>query len=168
MNFRLTFLLGALAATLAAVWWVEERGGEASIVEPVVAARRTPAKVDAGARAGSGQVPPQPPVSVAARSVRFEALGPDLFPVQSWQPPPPPPSPPPPPPPPAAPPLPFQYLGHWQEGREEVYFLAQGEQLHTLKRGDAVGAWRLDEAAPGQLAFTYVPMNERRTLRWTP
>jgi hypothetical protein len=102
------------------------------------------------------------------REVRFQALGPDLFPVHSWQPPPPPPPEPLPPPPPTAPSLPFQFLGRWQEGGEEVYFLAQGQQVHSLKRGDAIRLWRLEETAPAGLVFTYVPLNERRTLRLTP
>lgn len=168
MNTRLIVLFSALAATLAAVWWVEEPASEEEAVSPVARVRRAAPPVS----------PTQPPATkktsassaglTVDREARFQALGPDLFPVQSWQPPPPPPPEPPPPPPPTAPPLPFQFLGRWQEGAEEVYFLAQGQQMHTLKRGDTVGSWRLEETAPGRLVFTYVPMNERRTLRLTP
>ncbi len=157
-------LLLALAATLAAVWWLKWREAEgeepvAAVVRPA-SERRVPAtqasgRSAAGVALGSGQEP------------RFQALGPDLFPAHSWQPLPPPP-PEPPPPPPTVPPLPFQYLGRWQDGAGEVYFLAQGQQVHTLKRGDSVGPWRLDETSSGQLVFTYVPMNERHILRWTP
>lgn len=164
MNTRLILLLAALAATLAAVWWVGEGTSEEAAEGPVAVARRAaptqpPAAKETSARPGGQPV---------GREARFQALGPDLFPVHSWQPAPPPPPQPPPPPPPTAPPLPFQFLGRWQEGGEEVYFLAQGQQMHSLRRGDAVGPWRLDETAPGRLDFTYVPMNERRSLRLTP
>jgi len=158
-------LLAALVATLAAVWWVEQRAVEEEAEHTVTAVRRPRAAA----------IPAQPPAAQQSSAsqaggweARFQALGPDLFPVHSWQPPPPPPPEPPPPPPPTAPPLPFQFLGRWQDGGEEFYFLVQGQQMHTLKRGDAVGSWRLDETAPGRLVFTYVPLNERRTLRLTP
>lgn len=168
MNTRLIFLLAALATTLAAVWWVGQRAEEEAVIVPVAEVQRAAPAVDSTPTAATGHAPPNPPAAVAVPEARFQALGPDLFPVHSWQPPPPPPPEPPPPPPPTAPPLPFQYLGRWQEGGDEVYFLAQGQRVLTVKKGDAVGSWRLDETAPGQLTFTYVPLNERRTLRWTP
>lgn len=168
MNVRLIVLLAALAATLAAVWWVEERASEDEVASPVASVRRAAPPVGPTQPPITRQTPASTAGLTGDREVRFQALGPDLFPVHSWQPPPPPPPEPPPPPPPTAPPLPFQFLGSWQEGGEEVYFLAQGQQMHTLKRGDSVGPWRLEETAPGRLVFTYVPMNERRTLRLTP
>jgi hypothetical protein len=168
VNPRLIVLLAALTATLAAVWWVDLRQAEEEVVEPVVGARRTPPPASATQPAATPKMTAGSVALTADREVRFQALGPDLFPAHSWQPPPPPPPEPPPPPPPTAPPLPFQFLGRWQEGAEEVYFLAQGQQMHTVRRGDTLGAWRLDETAPGRLVFTYVPLNERRTLRLTP
>lgn len=176
MNVRLIVLLTALAATLAAVGWVAERAAEeeeerVAQVGPVAVVRRPAPSVSPTQPAATQMAVASAAGARADREARFQALGPDLFPVYSWQPPPPPPpEPPPPPPPPAptAPPLPFQFLGRWQEGSEEVYFLAQGQQMHSLKRGDTVGAWRLDETAPGRLVFTYVPLHERRTLRLTP
>lgn len=168
MNARLIVLLAALAATLAAVWWVEERASEEEADGALATVRRAASPASLGQPSVTHKASASPAGKTADREMRFQALGPDLFPVHSWQPPPPPPPEPPPPPPPTAPPLPFQFLGRWQEGGEEVYFLAQGEQMLTLKRGDTVGSWRLDESAPGRLVFTYVPMNERRTLRLTP
>lgn len=168
MNTRLILLLAALAATLAAVWWVQERASEEAADGPVAAARRAVLPATPTQPPTTQAAPTRPARQVADREVRFQALGPDLFPVHSWQPAPPPPPQPPPPLPPTAPPLPFQFLGRWQEGGEEVYFLVQGQQMHSLRRGDAVGPWRLDETAPGRLDFTYVPMNERRSLRLTP
>jgi hypothetical protein len=40
MNARLIVLLAALAATLAAVWWVEERASEDEVASPVARVRR--------------------------------------------------------------------------------------------------------------------------------
>lgn len=168
MNVRLIVLMVALAATLAAVWWVEERASEEVAEGPVDSVRRAAPPPSPGQPTVTRQISASAAGKAVDRETRFQALGPDLFPVHSWQPPPPPPPEPPPPPPPTAPPLPFQFLGRWQEGGEEVYFLAQGQQMLTLKQGDTVGPWRLDETAPGRLVFTYVPMNERRTLRLTP
>lgn len=168
MNVRLIVLMAALAATLAAVWWVEERTAEEAADAPVTSMRRAVPPPRPGLPTVTREASASPAAKAVEQEARFQALGPDLFPVHSWQPPPPPPPEPPPPPPPTAPPLPFQFLGRWQEGGEEVYFVTQGQQVLTLKRGDTVGPWRLDETAPGRLVFTYVPLNERRTLRLTP
>ncbi len=165
MNLRLVLLLAALAVTLGAVWWVERRGAEMAdeaLIEPVTRRAAEPDPVVSTSA-------PAPVVQSAGQgTVRFEALGPDLFPPHSWQPPPPPPPEPSPPPPPTAPPLPFQYLGRWEEAGEAVYFLAQGLQTLSLRQGDTVGPWRLDQAGPGRLDFTYVPLNEQRSLRINP
>jgi hypothetical protein len=169
MNARLIVLLAALAATLAAVWWVGERAAEEEAVSAVISSAPRPDLPSSRTQPAVTQQNAARPAGLTVdRGARFQALGPDLFPVHSWQPPPPPPPEPLPPPPPTAPSLPFQFLGRWQEGGEEVYFLAQGQQVHSLKRGDAIGLWRLEETAPAGLVFTYVPLNERRTLRLTP
>lgn len=167
MNPRLALLLAALLITLGAVGWVAQRGEETAdvaLVEPI--ARRAPAP----GPTASSSAPASAPVAESAgqRRVRFAALGPDLFPPHSWQPPPPPPPAPPPPPPPTAPPLPFQFLGHWEESGVAVYFLAQGQQTLSLRRGDTAGPWRLDDVGPGHLTFTYLPLNEQRSLRIPP
>lgn len=165
MNPRLLLLLTALAATLGIVWWMEQRGAEMpdeALVEPIT--RRTAALAPTASTSA-----PAPVVQSAGQgTVRFEALGPDLFPPHSWQPPPPPPPEPPPPPPPTAPPLPFQYLGRWEEAGEAVFFLTQGQQTLSMRQGDTVGPWRLDHAGPSRLDFTYVPLNEQRSLRTDP
>ncbi len=87
----------------------------------------------------------------------------DLFAGKSWYvpPPPPPPPKPSPPPPPTAPPLPFAFLGSYQEpdGRQ-IYFLTRGERLYTVSAGDVIdGTYRVEEASGGQLGLTYLPLN---------
>jgi len=89
----------------------------------------------------------------------------NLFPAQSWLPPPPPPAPPSRPEPPRAPPLPYDYLGQLQDGREIVLFLRQGAITHVVRRGEILdGAWRLDSIAPRQAGFVYLPLDQPQTL----
>lgn len=174
MNTRHKVLAAALAATLVAVWWsgrdIDAVDAEIVTVAPRIVANPAPALPP--------DVPPVVPISSnGAADVpsteaepRFSAAGPDLFPVQSWRPPPPPP---PvvveaPPPPPQAPPLPFRYVGRWAADDGETVFLAQGERLHNARVGDQFGQWRLDSADAGGLTFTYLPLQQKRQLRYGP
>ncbi|HXU94305.1 MAG TPA: hypothetical protein VFP33_11690, partial [Gallionella sp.] len=56
-----------------------------------------------------------------------------VFGVTSWYvpPPPPPAQPPPPPPKPTAPPLPFSYLGRFQESESQTIMLVKGDRIYT-------------------------------------
>lgn len=92
----------------------------------------------------------------------------DLFAGKSWYvpPPPPKPKPPPPPPPPTAPPLPFGFMGSYQEpdGRL-VIFLTKGERLYTVSPGDVIdGTYRVEDVVAGQLGLTYLPLNIRQSM----
>lgn len=159
---RQALLVAALAATLAATWWVREREQEGEDVQAVRGRER------ATPRQAATDAPPREKGQTSHPGQhRFAVQGPDLFPAQSWQPPPPPPPKPPPPPPPVAPPLPFQYAGRWTEAGSEVFFLTHGAQLYTLRKGDMAAQWRLDEVAPGQLTFIYLPLNQRQIMRLT-
>lgn len=92
----------------------------------------------------------------------------DLFAGKSWYvpPPPPKPKPPPPPPPPTAPPLPFAFMGTYQEpdGRL-VIFLTRGDRLYTVSPGDVIdNTYRVEEVVAGQLGLTYLPLNIRQSM----
>lgn len=92
----------------------------------------------------------------------------NLFPVQTWYVPPPPPPPPlyVPPPPPEAPPLPYSYMGRWQEGEVTTVYLTRGTLPLSARAGQVIdGVWRLDALANGVLNFTYLPLNQTRSLR---
>jgi hypothetical protein len=92
----------------------------------------------------------------------------NLFPKQTWYIPPPPPPPPPyvPPPPPQAPALPFSYMGRWQEGSTITYYLTRGMVPVSARAGQVLdGAWRLEPVAGSNLNFTYLPLNQVRSLR---
>lgn len=84
--------------------------------------------------------------------------------------PPPPPPPPPlkpvPPPPPTAPPLPYAFLGSYQEpGGKQIIFLTRGERVYSISLGEVLeNTYRVDGVAAGQLSLTYLPLNIKQTM----
>ena len=156
MHTRQGLLILMLAATLAAAFWPasEEDGG--GIVE-AMARRPAPIKLSA-----DSEPPSQPGIS---RFVTSQAG--DLFPAQSWQ-----------PPPakvepvkaiPVAPELPFKFMGRWQERGKDVTYLTLGNRMLEIHPGDVLeGVWKVDRIAPGEVAFTYLPLTEAKTLRIAP
>lgn len=168
MKPRHTLLAVLLAGALAAAFWpVDEADREGTDVVEAVARPARPA-----AEAAAPAVANQAPVAGAGAQPRFaEAKGRNLFPAQSFRPPPKPVAPPPvlPPPPPMAPPVPFTFVGKWSEDGREAVFLERGSQLVTAHAGDTLpGGWRLDAVGPEGLTFTYVSLNQQRTLRIAP
>ncbi len=71
-------------------------------------------------------------------------------------------------PPPAPPPLPFTYLGKWQENGQDVLFLAQGNRVLPVRQGETHHGWRLDQVKDDAMTFTYVPLAMQQTLRIGP
>lgn len=109
---------------------------------------------------------PRPPAPVG--TPRLAQADVNLFPGQTWYVPPPPPPPPPyvPPPPPQAPALPYTYMGRWQENGETIWYLVRGSLPLPVRNGQVLdGVWRLDTARAGMLDFTYLPLNQTRSLR---
>jgi hypothetical protein len=91
----------------------------------------------------------------------------NAFESKSWYVPPPPPPPviPPPPPPPTAPPLPFTYLGRYEESAKPVIFLVRGDRVLMVSAGDVIeGTYRVDGIVGTALGLTYLPLNIRQTL----
>ena len=113
-------------------------------------------------------------------AVHFESLGKrnvsqvdivNVFDKKSWFIPPPPPPPPPkpepvPPPAPTAPPLPYAYLGSYQEpGGHLIIFLSKGERMYSVSPGDILESnYRIEGIAGGQLSLIYLPLNTVQTL----
>lgn len=162
---RRVALFAALAAVLAWSGWLAANGGTDAADDADIELTRPAMHPLAAAMS-------RPPVTVpAAREVapRLALARADLFPQQTWHvpPPPPPPAPPPaPPPPPQAPALPFRYLGHWQEAGQTTYYLARGTAPLSVRAGQVLdGVWRLEPVAGGLLNFTYLPLNQTRSLR---
>jgi len=91
----------------------------------------------------------------------------NAFESKSWYVPPPPPPPPKPlpPPPPTAPPLPFTYLGRYEESAKPVIFLVRGDRVLLVRAGDTIeGNYRVEGIVGTKLDLTYLPLNIRQSL----
>lgn len=90
----------------------------------------------------------------------------DVFGATSWYVPPPPPRPPAPPPPPTAPPLPFTYLGRYEDAPTRLTILVKGERMYTVSEGDVIeNTYRVERVVPGMVELTYLPLNIKQSLR---
>ncbi|AOF82649.1 hypothetical protein BSY238_439 [Methyloversatilis sp. RAC08] len=161
-------LIAALAATLAAVWYVAGLGDE-SDAEPSAADTRRPSSA-ARAVAAAGEAPG---VLIAAAPERAAAeVGRDLFATHSFLPP----APSPaalaaiaarkgPPPAPVAPPLPFRYQGKLMEEGGITVFLAQGERILPARAGDLLNnQYRVESVTATAITFMFEPLKQRQTL----
>lgn len=165
---RRAVLFTALAGVAAWSLWlaVDEQSGDAAgdridVAEPATHAPRPVRPAQALAPvAGRAKQPEAEP--------RLALSHANLFPEQTWYVPPPPPPPPPyvPPPPPQAPALPFSYMGRWQEAGQTTYYLARGTAPVSVHAGQVLdGVWRLEPVTGGMLNFTYLPLDQTRSLR---
>lgn len=131
------------------------------VAEPVARARPpAPAVIDPAV-----SIAPTKPLEAASRLALARA---NLFPEQTWfiTPPPPPPPPYVPPPPPQAPALPFSYMGRWQDAGQTTYYLMRRSLPVSVRAGQVLDSvWRLEPVANGILNFTYLPLNQTRSLR---
>lgn len=156
---RRALLFLALAGVVGWSLWLasgETKHAEVDVAEPATRAR-SPAPAETAA---SAQQPDPASRLALSRS--------NLFPEQSWYVPPPPPPPQPyvAPPPPQAPALPFSYMGRWQEAGQTTYYLARGTLPVSVHAGQVLdGVWRLEPVTGGQLNFTYLPLDQTRSLR---
>jgi hypothetical protein len=125
------------------------------------------------------------PALAAGSSTREESAGSSLLPIRkahagvdvdlfaghSWYTPPPAPPvrelPPPAPRKPTAPPLPFSYIGRYeQDGMATLFYLVKDDRVYDVKLGDVIeDTYRLDKVVKGQLMFTYLPLNSSQGLR---
>ena len=91
----------------------------------------------------------------------------NVFEASSWYVPPPPPPPPPPPlpPKPTAPPLPFTYLGSYDDASSQIVILARGDRVYTVAEGDLVDdIYRVESVKAGMIQFTYLPLRIRQSI----
>ena len=116
----------------------------------------------------SAATPPATSAESLETPLRLALSRANLFPEQTWYvaPPPPPPAAPYVPPPPQAPALPFSYMGRWQDGGETTYYLTRGSLPVSVRAGQVLdGVWRLEPVSGPQLNFTYLPLDQMRSLR---
>ena len=68
---------------------------------------------------------------------------------------------------PTAPPLPFSYIGRYeQEGAGTLYYIVKGDRVYDVKVGDVIdGTYSVDRVVNGQLIFTYLPLHSSQGLR---
>ncbi len=63
---------------------------------------------------------------------------------------------------PKAPPVPFKYIGRFDE--YQIY-LQEGDKLYTVEVGDTIkGVWRIESDEPNRIELTYIPLNELKIL----
>lgn len=162
-------LLLALVVVGLLTWFAPQQTEEdASVVEP--APRVRSATSDAPVPAGQGDIrhndlAPEPRQPLDGRTR-------DLFKAASWVVPPPPPPqqqasaiPPPPPPPPQAPPLPFGFMGRYDDGVKPVYLLTRGDLVLTASVGEKLdGSYQVEALQGNALVINYLPLNQRQTL----
>jgi hypothetical protein len=139
----------------------EADSGLVEVAEPVARTRSPAPNVVGAARTRA-------PAHSQDATPRLALSRANLFPEQTWfvAPPPPPPLVYVPPPPPQAPALPFSYMGRWQEAGQTTYYLARGTLPVSVRAGQVLdGVWRLEPVTGSLLNFTYLPLNQTRSLR---
>jgi hypothetical protein len=173
---KLAFLIVA-AVSIAMTSIVNDGGGAAAKTIRPDAPRPATAETGRHERSGTGQGTQALRVELerlaraefpqeAGQQVTAEG-GAGIFGVTSWYvpPPPPPPQPPPPPPKPTAPPLPFSYLGRYQESQAPVIMLVKGERIYTVSAGEVIdNIYRVEGVSNGRVELTYLPLNIKQTL----
>lgn len=92
------------------------------------------------------------------------------FGAMTWHVPPPPPPPRPQskpvsPPPPTAPPMPFSFMGRYEEGGGRIILLVRGDRIYAVSEGDVIdNTYRVERLAGGQLELTYLPLDIKQTI----
>ncbi|MHB8913269.1 MAG: hypothetical protein ACYC42_11595 [Lysobacter sp.] len=167
-NRRRAIMFSALAGVVAWSGWlainepaVEADGDLVEVAAPMTRTRSPAPAVTATA-------PARAPVEAQDATPRLALSRANLFPEQTWYvpPPPPPPAPVVPPPPPQAPALPFSYMGRWQDAGQTTYYLARGKLPVSVRAGQVLdGVWRLEPVSGSLLNFTYLPLDQTRSLR---
>ena len=130
---------------------------------PVAEAARTPKpKAEVNHVADAGDLD----LSQFRRDANAGETG-NVFESKSWYvpPPPPPQAKPLPPPPPTAPPLPFTYLGRYEDVGKPIIFLLRGDRVLPVSAGEVIeGTYRVDGIVGTALGLTYLPLNIRQSL----
>jgi hypothetical protein len=163
---------GALLLTMGVSAWLGLMDQTEEAADVVEIAKPVSAKRDVQPRRAASAV--ALPVLAEARSGgengqqgKNKQQAEDAFKSHSWF------VPPPPPPrpvqavaaPPAPPPLPFSYLGNVQDGEHMVVFLAKGQRLYTVRKGEVFdGQYRLEDVGNGRIELVYLPLNAKQNL----
>lgn len=70
-----------------------------------------------------------------------------------------------PPPPPSAPPVPFVFLGTYEQSARKVIMLVKGDQVYTVSVGDTIdNTYRIDKMEMGAVEITYLPLDIKQSI----
>ncbi|MBK7663201.1 MAG: hypothetical protein IPJ21_06590 [Sterolibacteriaceae bacterium] len=162
-----TLLALALLGVALLAWFApQDTNDEGKVIEPAARSRTTTQPAPAAApdaEVRQTALAPEPRQALDGKT-------PDLFKSASWfvPPPPPPPQaaiPPPPPPPPQAPPLPFSFMGRYDDGVKAVFLLARGDLVMLASVGEKLdGSYQLEALQGDSLVINYLPLNQKQTL----
>jgi len=145
---------------------------DAATVEPAVApvAQRAPRAAER-AETQAAATPVVGADAIQTADDQSAAPSADLFAAKSWAPAPPPapPAPPPPPPPPpaapTAPPLPFKFIGKFDDATTLKAFLQRDAKAYAVAVGDVIdGSYRVASISAVQMTLIYLPLNIPQTL----
>ena len=167
-----TWLQRALVGAMAAVMVLSVASDEGQQTAPAPAQTGAPPQARAMQQA---QPAPQAPglrvelERLSRPDAEVAATAGNPFGAISWYVPPPPPPPAPPrvvpPPPPTAPPLPFSFLGRYEEAGTQIILLVRGDRIYTVSAGDVIdNTYRVEGLAGGRLELTYLPLNIKQTI----
>lgn len=162
MPTKREWTLLALAAVVIVVAAGVDFGDTDTAVPVAEAARTSKTKAEVSQVADAGDLDPS---RLRREPIAGETA--NAFESKSWYVPPPPPPPPKPlpPPPPTAPPLPFTYLGRYEESAKPVIFLVRGDRILLVSAGEVIeGTYRVEGIVGTALGLTYLPLNIRQTL----
>lgn len=155
----------ALLGAAAAVAFIAAVAGEGQRGEPAEAYAAVP-------QAAPPPAPPMPRVEFERleRARHADVKVGSAFGPTSWFVAPPPPPPKPvvhaPPPAPVAPPMPFAFLGRYEEDGARVILLVKGDRIYTVSEGEVIeNTYRVERLTGSQLEMTYLPLNTRQTLQ---
>lgn len=161
-------VLGAMALTI--MWTAMASKGSSPVArpakhpEPAPAPQRTAPPAQQVARVELERLPR------AGEAADTSPVTAHSFGATTWHVAPPPAPPPPvakpaPPPPPSAPPLPFTFMGRYEEDSTKIIILVRNDRIYTVSEGDVIDqAYRVDRLANGVLELTYLPLNLQQTL----
>lgn len=65
---------------------------------------------------------------------------------------------------PPVPPLPFTYLGQVLDGGKLSVFLAQGSEHYSVRAGQKIGEYRVEEILDDSVVLTYLPLGQQQVL----
>ncbi|MDD2700761.1 MAG: hypothetical protein PHH36_05925 [Sideroxydans sp.] len=150
--------------TVTAIVMAATPGADGSVVQATRATSEVAAISAPVRRAGQA---PHVELERLQRPQERRPIG-NAFAITSWYVPPPPPPPPPPAAPvaPTAPPLPFTYIGRYEDAPTQLVILLRGEHMYTVSEGEVIeNTYRVEHVTPAAVELVYLPLNIKQTLK---